>query len=165
MEEFIICIDKRIILVYMSVTVAAILYFRKFDSYIFSCLIITLFEGFMQHIKSDLSNLVKVDLPGLLHEHRTVFWYGGWILINLFSILVIRQGHRMLEIKLSKLAVVYMIAALLMIVLQIVGYVDNVYFDNTTMVNIIYAMGIDIIRVCVAIIMLMQFILIVRIKR
>ena len=165
MEEFIIYVDKRIILVYMSVTVAALLFLRQFGSFIFSSLIISLFEGFTHYLRADLLILIKSDLPAIMHEHRTFFWYGGWVMINLCSILAVRQGHRLLQLKLGRLAIVYMFSSLLLIVLHIVGYVDTVYFEKTEMVNMFYSVGLDVLRVTVALVMLFQLIATIRSER
>lgn len=143
----------------MSVTIASLMLLRRFDSFILSCLIITAFEGFMNHIKTDLFGLAKGELAEEMASERAVFWYGGWVVVNLFSILTIRQGHCILKEKVGALAIVYMISILLMILLQIIGYVDSVYFDKTEWVNMIYAISINILRGIVAIMMFTLFFL------
>lgn len=153
MEGDFIIIEKWIILGYMLITLISFRFVKNFDSFIFSCLIITLFEVFRTYAGNELLDMLKSGLLDVMPEFERFFHFSWRAIMCLVSIWVIRQGHRMLSIKVGKVAIVYMISALVMIALQIIGYIDSVYFGKTQMVNMFYATGMSFIGLALGVMM------------
>lgn len=157
MEELLFSINEKLILVYMSVTILSVVFLRSFNSFLYTCFIITSFEGFMSHIQETLLHTARGNaVPPELPEHPFV-WYGTWVVLDLIALIMVRYGHRMIKETVSPLAVVYMFCLLGLMLLQIIGYVDSVMFQKTVFVSWIYAVGINVIALTTVIVMLWQF--------
>lgn len=159
MEELLFQLYNRVTFVHIAVPVLALITGKRFGSFLLTSFIIAAFDGYMNHLSPELLVLARGGAVPPELPHYPIYWYGTWVIIDMMAVISIRYGHKLIQEKLGFLAKAYMLGLLCMIALQIVGYVDSVFFHKTDMITLIYSVGINAINIAIALLMIWQYII------